>query len=803
MLRQVTARNWRAFDVAAVELRPGLNVLLGPNGVGKTSLLEAAAFALAGALSTLSDPKQMVRTDGQPVEVSVGLELDGARWEISRGLGPAGRRGAEALRRGGQVTADGAERVDAALEQLLGIPSDFYLRILYMPEGDVYRFVANPPLAALDAHLRRLLGVEQLTLIDQAATRVKREIEYERANLTTLADQVVAHAQKLADGRRRWSGDPADRQRHLEAERERLAGARAEAGEKGRAAADAVHAVTRRLTELGTIDRELGVLAAAGDPAAEHAAVRAECARLQTVIARLDGELAAATAQQKVTGEQRRALAARAPAELAADEPSLRAALDEAAAAHERLDAALASAAAERQAAAERERALRARAPADVLSDDPALRARRDERAATLRGIDDALAAAAADQQSVQESTQFLASHAPGAGVEPTCPVCRQPLPEALRQRLLADNAARETALAERVAALEAERAAEVAAGQAGAEALQRRLLAETVAQAAAAAERERAVRGQREAQAAAVLAAAEAARGRLLAAHDAGAQALAERVASLRAERQSEHAALEAAEQREGAAVKGRRRLDDLTARRQTLLPGDATPETLRAEQERLATAETAVRGLETALGEELDGVRQELAALQGFLMIAATEGRSPEALAAARVGLARRELLAELFATATKDALSQLRDGALADAYDEVARAWEEFSGWAGVRVASEAKGKRLTVRRGGRSLDLAQLSGGERAAFLALLHAHLGRRFGRGGFLLLDEPLEHLDADNGRKLLQHLVHACATGVLSQVVIATVEADVVRAAIRDGEAHIISLPLAASSQP
>jgi DNA repair exonuclease SbcCD ATPase subunit len=797
MLRQVTARNWRAFDIVDVELQPGLNVLLGPNGVGKTSLLEAAAFALAGAPSTLPDAKQMVRADGQPVDVAVVLELDGTRWQVSRGLGPAGRRGAEILRRGGQTTADGADDVSAALETLLGVPSDFYLRILYMPEGDVYRFLDRPPMAALDAHLRRVLGLEQLVLIDQAASRVKREVEYERANLTTLADRVAERSQVLAEGRRRWS-DPAAHQRVLEEKRERLVRAQAEAGQESRAAADAAHTVARRLSELVTVDGELAALASAGDAAAEYAAARAECARRQTAIARLDADLATATAQQKVSSEQRRALAARAPAELATDEPALRALLDETATARERLDAALASARAESQAAAERARALRARAPADLLADDPALRARRDAREATLRRIDDALVAAATARQTLQESTQFLGAHAPGAEVESTCPVCRQPLPEELRQRLLAENAARDAEIVDRVAALQAERAAEVAAGEAEAEALKQRLLDETASRAASAADREAAAQAEREAQTAAVHAAAEAARGRRLAAHDADARALAERITALRTERQSEQAALETAEAREGAAVKARQRLDALTARRQALLPGDATAETLQAEQERLAAAETAARERETALGNEVDGVRQEAAQLRGYLDIAAMEGYSPEALAAARASLARRELLAELFATATKDALSQLRDSALSGAYDEVAAAWEQFIGWAGVRVAPEAKGKRLTVRRDGRNLDLAQLSGGERAAFLALLHAHLGRHFGRGGFLLLDEPLEHLDAANGRKLLEHLVRACADGTLTQVVIATVESAVVREAIRDGEAHIITLPLA-----
>ena len=86
MLKRLVVRNWRAFDAAEVALRPGLNVLLGPNGVGKTSLLEAMVFALAGEPATLSDVRLLARADG-PVDVALALDLDGADWEISRGLG--------------------------------------------------------------------------------------------------------------------------------------------------------------------------------------------------------------------------------------------------------------------------------------------------------------------------------------------------------------------------------------------------------------------------------------------------------------------------------------------------------------------------------------------------------------------------------------------------------------------------------------------------------------------------------------------------------------------------------------------
>ena len=97
---------------------------------------------------------------------------------------------------------------------------------------------------------------------------------------------------------------------------------------------------------------------------------------------------------------------------------------------------------------------------------------------------------------------------------------------------------------------------------------------------------------------------------------------------------------------------------------------------------------------------------------------------------------------------------------------------------------------------MRHDGRSLDLGQLSGGERAAFRVLLHAHLGHRFGRGASLL-DEPLERLDTENGQRMLQQLLRACEDGLLSQIVLATVEADVVRTVMRAGDAHVVRLPL------
>ena len=790
MLRRLAVRNWRAFGSANVTFRPGVNVLLGPNGAGKTSLLEAATFALAGEPSTISDVRQMARANG-PVDVALALDLDGTEWEIARALGPTHRRGSENVRRGGQAVAEGSASVASTLADLFGVPSEFFLRILYMPEGDVYRFLGNSsPLTLLDDHLRRVLGLEQLAAIEKAATQVKREVTAARGKLTTAAEQAAGRDQILTEGRTRWSGDLAEQRRILEAEGARLTAELATVTEERRAAEDAVHRIDRTCAELAEIEREHRELSAGGDATQQLRDLRQRGAALAIELQGLQEKFNSLAQEQKLQADRRQMLASRTATDLATGDAQLRAHLARATEAVGALDRELAAVATETEVATRRGRTLQGRAPADLIADDPELRERRDARDLAIRQIDDDLAAASSERQSLAESTQFLESHAPGASVDAVCPVCRQPLPEALRLRLLAENAARVAALDERDAAARSQRATLVTEGRAEAEALKQRLVQENAEALDALTARTATLRRQRSTHQNDLEAEVTATRERLLAEHDAQARTVEDQLRVVRVERQAAQAAHEHAERQGSVAFQRERRIRDLAEKRAALLPGNTTPEILHERRARLAADAAVVRERESAVVASANAVRQELSALQGYLRLAVMEGHDT----ARRAALARRELLAELFVAATTETLRRLREGALDEAYRAVEQAWADFSGWTDAEIAASPKG-RLSVRHDGRDLDLAQLSGGERAAFLVLLHAHLGHRFGRGSFLLLDEPLEHLDAANGRRMLQCLLQACNDGLLSQIVLATVEADVVQAVVRDGDAHVIDL--------
>ena len=52
MIRRLTLRNWRNYEDITVEFGAGTTFVVASNGVGKTSLVEAARWALFGTIAS-------------------------------------------------------------------------------------------------------------------------------------------------------------------------------------------------------------------------------------------------------------------------------------------------------------------------------------------------------------------------------------------------------------------------------------------------------------------------------------------------------------------------------------------------------------------------------------------------------------------------------------------------------------------------------------------------------------------------------------------------------------------------------
>ena len=92
---RLTLRDFRTYEAAEVELGPGLTVVTGRNGAGKTNLLEALYFACTGRSCRTANERECVRFGAQVHAAGAALRrtTPGDARARASGSSPARRSG--------------------------------------------------------------------------------------------------------------------------------------------------------------------------------------------------------------------------------------------------------------------------------------------------------------------------------------------------------------------------------------------------------------------------------------------------------------------------------------------------------------------------------------------------------------------------------------------------------------------------------------------------------------------------------------------------------------------------------------
>jgi DNA repair exonuclease SbcCD ATPase subunit len=223
MIRRLHLQGWRAFEDLAIDLDDGLTFVVAENGVGKTSLVQAAAWGLYGKLSGV-DARAARRFGASETRVEVDLELpDGRTLSIERQVGER----AEPMRAWvGQVRLDD-EAVGRLMAEAFGAPREYLSKTTLIPSESFADDAAGA--FHLRAHLCHVFGVDDL---QTAADELRR-----------LNNEADAAAKKIRQATRRAAADLAEL-RTLSAE-----------AEAAWANAETAHATTR--ADLAAAERRL------------------------------------------------------------------------------------------------------------------------------------------------------------------------------------------------------------------------------------------------------------------------------------------------------------------------------------------------------------------------------------------------------------------------------------------------------------------------------------------------------------------------------------------------------------------
>ncbi len=160
MIRRLTLQNWRTYENLDLRLGPGTTFIVAPNGVGKTSLMEAASWAAFGAPRPSQRPGNAVRAGAASAVATVELVLPDERvLTISRSLPKkvgAGLPDPVAFLDGEELTADqAASEAQRAYGADLGFLARAALPHQPLELGDLSDL-------GLHDHLCRIFGVDKL-----------------------------------------------------------------------------------------------------------------------------------------------------------------------------------------------------------------------------------------------------------------------------------------------------------------------------------------------------------------------------------------------------------------------------------------------------------------------------------------------------------------------------------------------------------------------------------------------------------------------------------------------------------------
>ena len=202
MIRRIRVRNFTSHSDTEIEFPERLTILVGRNGAGKSSVIDAITYALYGK-TTRGGMRNIVRDGTVGGEVVLEFDYRGRRYKVMRGFDRDGRLLAAALRDGeDRLIASGEREVSSHVEQLLGLSYDRMKSAVIVQQGELDKILNESP-ADVKMLFDDLLGLSKMErayenmrgVLTEFEKRVRREV----GKSIGEAEQVAEEQRRMED----------------------------------------------------------------------------------------------------------------------------------------------------------------------------------------------------------------------------------------------------------------------------------------------------------------------------------------------------------------------------------------------------------------------------------------------------------------------------------------------------------------------------------------------------------------------------------------------------------------------------
>ncbi|MDD1674487.1 MAG: SMC family ATPase [Methanomicrobiales archaeon] len=210
LLERLHLRNFKRFRDQDICFGDGITGIVGSNGAGKSTIVEAILFGLYGVRGLGSSSSVVSATAGEKAKAEVVLEFTvrGERYEVYRSIRRKASTHDAKLMANGKKRAEGVSAVNAEIVRVLGMSHADFKNTIYAGQKDLLSLLSDD---AMDRRkwFMRVLGIDYLrddtdrelkARIDSVAARC-RELEGGLAviNESALAGEIAVQKRVLED----------------------------------------------------------------------------------------------------------------------------------------------------------------------------------------------------------------------------------------------------------------------------------------------------------------------------------------------------------------------------------------------------------------------------------------------------------------------------------------------------------------------------------------------------------------------------------------------------------------------------
>lgn len=173
LIKSLELKNFLSHKETTIYFDRGINMIVGQNGSGKTSILDAIKFAMFGKdRARLSNP---VSHGSSACFVKLSFQVDEDTYDVMRSYGERQREREASILRNGVKIADSQESVTSAVERIIEMEQDVFEKTVFVAQGEIDDLVNEQPKKRKE-FFSRMIGIEKLGNTASLFGEISREV---------------------------------------------------------------------------------------------------------------------------------------------------------------------------------------------------------------------------------------------------------------------------------------------------------------------------------------------------------------------------------------------------------------------------------------------------------------------------------------------------------------------------------------------------------------------------------------------------------------------------------------------------